>query len=371
MSDELPPPPLRLRPRKRDEEGTSPAVPVAPVDEVPATASVTTAEVPLAAVADSAPGRFRLKPKIVQTAEELPAGVPPADSGAAAFAVAQSTLPIPEVAAESTEAPRVKLKLSALGASAVAPVVGPEMAAELPPTPPLVAAEAVANVGDMPLSAPPAVAPLSTAPSSVDLPLAPTVKKLVPPPLPGTKSLAVKPKAANGSRRVLWVVLGLVVLIGGAGAYYFLVMDSAPPPESVVTRHLPPAVPVVPQKAVQPAPTPALPAPPAAEVLAIAPLPTTAVMGEGDAASAPAKVKPKAASIPVMTPAFRQWLEGVRINGVTMSSGNVPRVIINGRLVRPGDTVDNALGIVYDSIDLERKEVLFRNQAGVVARKAY
>jgi hypothetical protein len=46
-------------------------------------------------------------------------------------------------------------------------------------------------------------------------------------------------------------------------------------------------------------------------------------------------------------------------------------VIINGRLVRPGDTIDSTEGIVFESVDTEKKCVMFKNRAGFVAAKPY
>ena len=67
--------------------------------------------------------------------------------------------------------------------------------------------------------------------------------------------------------------------------------------------------------------------------------------------------------------AFRAWLAEVRIVGVV--AGDSPRAIVNGRLVRPGDVVDASQGIIFDGLDLERKEVVFRTNGGLFAGKAY
>jgi hypothetical protein len=112
----------------------------------------------------------------------------------------------------------------------------------------------------------------------------------------------------------------------------------------------------------------------------VAPVLTPELAGLDPLPPAPGSPKPdaavvakptKAPVVPVMTPAFRLWLEGVRINGVTASAGSVPRVIINGRLVRPGDTIDSTEGIVFESVDTEKKCVMFKNRAGFVAAKPY
>lgn len=71
----------------------------------------------------------------------------------------------------------------------------------------------------------------------------------------------------------------------------------------------------------------------------------------------------------VMTPAFRAWIDEVRITGVV--SGAAPRAIINGRLFRPGDMVDATAGITFESLDGERKQVMFRDDTGMLAGKGY
>jgi hypothetical protein len=47
------------------------------------------------------------------------------------------------------------------------------------------------------------------------------------------------------------------------------------------------------------------------------------------------------------------------------------RFIINGRLVRLGDTVDASEGISFHALDVERRMLMFRNHAGMVAGKGY
>jgi hypothetical protein len=71
----------------------------------------------------------------------------------------------------------------------------------------------------------------------------------------------------------------------------------------------------------------------------------------------------------VVSAAFRAWTDDARITGVV--SGTAPRAIINGRLVRPGDMVDAAQGIIFDGVDAERKLVVFRNREGVFTNKPY
>jgi hypothetical protein len=79
--------------------------------------------------------------------------------------------------------------------------------------------------------------------------------------------------------------------------------------------------------------------------------------------------KPAQSASAVVSPAFRAWIDGVRITGVL--SGSSPRAIINGRLMRPGDMVDASAGIVFDRLDVEGKQLVFRDRSGVSASKSY
>ena len=72
---------------------------------------------------------------------------------------------------------------------------------------------------------------------------------------------------------------------------------------------------------------------------------------------------------PLVSPAFRASLADLRITGVL--SGASPRAILNGRLVRPGEVVDASLGITFDGLDVERKELVFRTRNGAFASKPY
>lgn len=200
--------------------------------------------------------------------------------------------------------------------------------------------------------------PSPLPPSTPDALLAP----VAPPPV---SAKPVKPKAATSATRRLLLGVGLLLLGGGgAGTYFYLMMEEPPPPPPLVRRAV---VPLVPKPApAAPAEAPIVPASESVGRDLLPPLPGT------QKAEAAVAAKPtKASAVPVMTMAFRLWLEDVRINGVTASAGSVPRVIINGRLVRPGDTIDSAEGIVFESVDTEKKCVMFRNRSGFVAGKPY
>ena len=69
------------------------------------------------------------------------------------------------------------------------------------------------------------------------------------------------------------------------------------------------------------------------------------------------------------SPAFRSFVDDARIGGVFQ--GTPPRALINGRIVRGGQIVDQALGIVFSRVDAENKVVVFTDPTGAVVSKKY
>ena len=391
MSDESQPPQLRLRPRKRDGEpapAANPPVPAAaPAAEAPppvatpppALAAPLPVPTPLPAAPAEALPRFRLKPKLVsdtdgKTADISPLPVIPVP------VVEFSPSPPPE---DPSGIPRLRLRMVEPGSA------DPVMPLPMP-------APDIPAVG----MSPPAFVPLPPVPTGLPLPepasipqlvggLPPVVVKpaapLVPrpvsalPPLPALPPPLAKfaPKSPRKKRVMLVSLLTALPVILGAVAYFIFMHGQTPVP--VVANHAP--VPTSkPPAMVDPAATPSparlspasntllgqpltgsqippLPAPPL-------PPPPASVSASRSAAQHGAGAASSAASA-----AFRAWIDGVRITGVV--SGASPRAIINGRLVRPGDVVDASAGIIFDSLDLERKQVIFSNRTGMFAGKSY
>lgn len=69
------------------------------------------------------------------------------------------------------------------------------------------------------------------------------------------------------------------------------------------------------------------------------------------------------------SPAFQAWVTNARINGVFQ--GVPPRALINGRTVRAGQIIDDALGITFDSFDPETKTLTFRDPTGATVSRRY
>lgn len=67
-------------------------------------------------------------------------------------------------------------------------------------------------------------------------------------------------------------------------------------------------------------------------------------------------------------PAFTTFITNAKISGVVW--GAKPSVFINGKLVRAGEIVDPTLGITFDGVDIEKRQVLFKDKSGAtVARR--
>ncbi len=69
------------------------------------------------------------------------------------------------------------------------------------------------------------------------------------------------------------------------------------------------------------------------------------------------------------SPAFRAWVENVRIGGVR--KGATIRAFLNGVATSPGDTVDFPLGVVFEGLDPSGVAVLFKDKTGAEIGKRY
>lgn len=62
--------------------------------------------------------------------------------------------------------------------------------------------------------------------------------------------------------------------------------------------------------------------------------------------------------------AFRSFVSNAKISGVVWSAK--PVAFINGRLARVGDTVEPNLGIIFDGVDREKMQIIFKDKSGAV-----
>ncbi len=177
--------------------------------------------------------------------------------------------------------------------------------------------------------------------------------------------------------------MAAVLLLGGV---YFVWLKPEPPPPPLVVRPKPPVVPPVVAgtpasmagKMVDKAQTTAAKAaaaiddsdgllekrtPGPAPIKAAVPPPekmatTTAPIAPGiSATNTNVMVAPEA------SPAFRVWASNARI--VSVAPGRIPpRAVINSRAVDAGQIIDDALGVYFDSVDADKKTIIFRDKSG-------
>ena len=69
------------------------------------------------------------------------------------------------------------------------------------------------------------------------------------------------------------------------------------------------------------------------------------------------------------SPAFRSFVANAKISGVFQ--GNPPRVMINGRLARAGEVVENALAVSFEGIDPDKKQLIFKDKSGATVTRRY
>ena len=390
MSDETPPPPLRLKPRQRSESDT-PAAPTAP-PPAPALTAVEPEE-----------GKLRLKPKLIGEipgAGSRPPTVapPPPNSG-----TTPGTTPSANPGSAPPVGERIRLKPK-LNAEAPRPATHPPM--EIP------AASGTVNLFPAPLpapeegkvkfkirlpsaegSAPPVEPAVSDAAEPPSLPAFPQVvppppdddEIVVPPvlaaPAPGSPRprLAKRPRVPSAliaaERRKKMIKYGMIALWGVvlAGAVIFgAYLKFAEPPERVRVppraRVLPPVVPVV----VTPLPPDKTELPPKVTTpVHVDPLSNTRVASTATIELAPGVTATTelVKAVRAASTEFRAFVATARINGVYQ--GTPPRAFINGRMVRTGEVVDSSLEITFDSVDLDTKSIVFKDASGATVSRRY
>jgi hypothetical protein len=69
------------------------------------------------------------------------------------------------------------------------------------------------------------------------------------------------------------------------------------------------------------------------------------------------------------SPAFRTFVTNLPISSVLQ--GEPPKAMINNRLVRAGELVDATLGVYFDSVDDERRQIVFKDRTGATVARRY
>lgn len=88
----------------------------------------------------------------------------------------------------------------------------------------------------------------------------------------------------------------------------------------------------------------------------------------------PPKPVPAPAPVPEPPPvppsdAFRQFVASMRVSGVFQ--GENARAMLNGKMYSLGDVVDTKLDIVFYKIDVEAKQLIFRDDSGAIMPRRY
>ncbi len=363
MSDETPPPPLRLRPRQTPETGSPPATApdtAAAADEGKLRLRPKLAgPVPDKTPAEPAPSpasseRVRLKPKLTVEPEQAAAEVPPPEPEAE---------PFPPPPAPEPEEGKIKLKIKLPGAVAAEPAAPPAEAVatippSLPPFPQVVPPPPeVEEVEEPPVITPPRVPPPVVAP-------------------PGMfKRSRMTPAMIVAERRKrLWkyaLIAVFGVLLAGAiigGAY--LKFAEPLPPLNLPTRAnlLPAKEPVV----LTPAPVKPVAAPSKVEVAPPVDMgPATRVDSTATVELTPGVMATTESvkAVPNASSAFRTFVASARISGVYQ--GTPQRAFINGRLVRAGEMIDSTLEIYFDGVDLANRSIIFKDSMGATVSRRY
>lgn len=121
-----------------------------------------------------------------------------------------------------------------------------------------------------------------------------------------------------------------------------------------------------------PADAPPGPAPTAVSALGSAAVGTSAITSSGATVTTVAPGVVATTDLEVTgnpSSAFRAFVGNARITGV--AGGQSPKALLNGKLVRVGETADAGLGISLAGIDVPGKTLLFRDKTGATVTRKY
>jgi hypothetical protein len=98
-------------------------------------------------------------------------------------------------------------------------------------------------------------------------------------------------------------------------------------------------------------------------------VPTAPVTGTRSVAPGLTATTELAAAATEATPEFRSFVANAKISGIFQ--GVPSRAFINGRLHRAGELIDPALGITFETVDAERKQIIFKDRSGAIVARRY
>ncbi|HRE82714.1 MAG TPA: hypothetical protein PLN52_16840 [Opitutaceae bacterium] len=393
MSEETTPP-LRLKPRLRTEAG-APASSIPVKDDASGAAAPTPSPVSpaprakprLSLVGDnesSTPAATVSSPLLPEVGLANSPTVIPADSPSLPPVAEEipATAPLSVEAkplSENGPVPSLFTDLSPSAPSGLQDSATTLSAPEEPPPPALL----IENAGETLPLPPPKVASFATPPKPIHIRLAHEIAQPAEAPAPVAPRPEHRPAFKLGVLAVS--VLGLAVL-AIAGYFAFRTFQNLKPAEPAVAKTPPP-----PQPAIEKRPVPAsLPLIAAAKTVAIENRGEMTAILDAGAGKATATLPTPSAQDPLSLPktettspveimvspslaepsmAFIEFVETMRVNGVFQ--GIPARAHINGRTVKAGALIETQIGVFFDGVDADRRELIFKDASGASVRKKY
>lgn len=364
---------LKLQPDKAPAQPvTPPAEPAAPAPPLVPPASPPSGLGAAAATPDKPPQKLRMS----FTPFETPKSAPPIPASWPPIPVAPSTAAAGDVPAETPETAPEKVKVKVRvdikpmepepSAGSTLPVetgvtAEPPVETEVEAKPPV--GEEKTEEGHK-LKLKPKEPP--TRQSSEETPAeiiaaaiqrASTPSLYTPPPVvevvmevPPLLSTAVRRKPQPWRLHRVELVIGIVGLLVSAAVVYLTYRNFVTRPAEAPLR---PEVAPAPEAVITPN---VLPAPPAATLVPRLP-------GSG---------APKSAMSPTLSGRNSRlyiFIDQLKVGGVRM--GPPPRLFIEGLTYKPGDVIDQRLGIIFVGVNVSTKELVFKDRTGAVVRRRY
>jgi len=175
--------------------------------------------------------------------------------------------------------------------------------------------------------------------------------------VPPLLSTAARRKPQPWRLHRMELVIGIVGLLVSASVVYLTYRNFvARPKEAPPTPEVAPAPEALSTPNVLPVPRTATLVPPAPA----GPQPTLAPAG------------PQPARRPVLSTRdarFHFFIDTLKVSG--MRFGPPPRLFIEGLVYKPGDVVDQRLGIVFVGLDVTHKVIVFKDDTGAIIRRRY
>lgn len=359
---------LKLQPDKTPAQpATPPAEPAAPAPPLVPPASPLSSLGATAATPDKPPQKLRMSFTPFETpkaAPPIPVSPPPAPVAPPTAAADAVPAEMPETAPEKVEVKvRVDIKpMEPEPSAGSTPPVETEVTAEPP-----VDEEKTEEGHKLKLKPKESPTPQSSEDTPAEI-IAGAIQRASTPSIhtpapvvevPPLLSTAVRRKPQPWRLHRMELVIGLVGLLASASVVYLTYRNfvarpkeapptpvGAPAPEALITPNVspvPPSATLVPPTLAPAGPQPAL-----------------------------APAGPQPAQRPVLSKRdarFHFFIDTLKVSGIRF--GPPPRLFIEGLVYKPGDVVDQRLGIVFIGLDVTHKVIVFQDDTGMIIRRRY